>query len=133
MTNTTHGHQTLRHSIGAIREALSYVASSGMPAQHKSVLMDVIGQVLETSDQDPISNVAAPISEPWQTQEVELIGHTLKGRSATSWQNADELVMNLANRLNRRPDEVKAKATDLGFGAGVDFRVAKSLLAHEDK
>ena len=119
------GLRPLRHSTASIREALSYVASSGMPAQHKSVLMDVIERALAMSDPDPLP-IAAPMNDPWQTQELQLIASNLDGKTAISWQNADELLVPIAKQLNRSLDEVKAKATELGFGAAVDFGIAKA-------
>jgi hypothetical protein len=48
-----------------------------------------------------------------------------------NWQNADELVMGLAAKLNRSPNEIKAKAKELGFGVGVDYRLARASVVRE--
>ena len=70
---------------------------------------------------------------PWQQHETAQLESFLQGKVAKSWQHADELVMRVATQLNRHPADVKAKATELGFGVGVDYRLAKVLIARQQQ
>ena len=63
----------------------------------------------------------------WQEHEIVQLNSYLPGRIAKSWQHADECVMHLAAQLHRDPRSVRDKATELGFGAAVDYRFSKAL------
>ena len=117
-------------SVAAIREALHFVARGDMPSQYKDVLLEVLAQALRDAEslidrQDAIRNETLQ----WEPQEEQAIEAFLKGKTAVSWQHADELLMRLAGQLHRNPQDVRNKATQLGFGVGVDYRQARARQA----
>jgi hypothetical protein len=63
----------------------------------------------------------------WQEHEIAHLTSFLHDRPAKSWQQADECVMHLAAQLHRDPQAVRDKATELGLGAAVDYRFAKTI------
>jgi hypothetical protein len=63
----------------------------------------------------------------WREHEIAHLKSVLQGRTATSWQHADQCVMHVAAQLHRAPDSIRTKAAELGFGAAVDFQIAKRI------
>lgn len=104
-----------------------------MPSQHKDVLLEVLGQALRDAEASLTNRADAARNEnrPWELQEEQVIEAFLKGKTAISWQHADELLMRLAGQLHRTPQDVRNKATALGFGIGVDYRQAKARVPDE--
>jgi hypothetical protein len=105
------------NDLPAIRETLKYLATSDIPVQHKKILTAVLEAALASALQQREGD--------WQPAETQMIADALQGRVAISWQHADELLFRLAGQLQRNADEVKKKAIETGFGAGVDYRLAK--------
>jgi hypothetical protein len=112
----------------ALRDALQFLVSSSMPAHHKSLLMELVGQAMRDEDLAQRNLVEQAADPEWQPDEVKLVRELLDGRVASSWQHADEMLMRLATQLKRRPADVRRKATELDVGAGVDFRLAQKQL-----
>ncbi len=117
-----------RQESGVVREALQYVLSSEIPARHKAVLIQTLTQAMRDQETAFLSQQAAEqVGPSWQADETHQLQSVLQGKVARSWQHADELLMRLAAQLHRDPRAVRAKATELGFGAGVDYALAKAL------
>lgn len=114
----------------ALRETLQFLVTSDMSAQHKRILMELVTQALRSGEAE-VRRVDAEqkLGEQWQPHETQAVATFLQGKVATSWQHADELLMRLAGELHREPEEVRRKATELGFGIGVDYRLAKAHAA----
>lgn len=113
-------------SSAPLRAALQFVLASEMPSDHKAVLIDVLTEAMRQHDARIVQSDAALDSvEPWNVEETAQVESFLAGKVARSWQHADELLMNLAARLHRNPSYVRSKATELGFGESVDYRLAK--------
>jgi len=110
----------------ALRDALQFLVSSSIPAQHKSLLMDLVGQAMRVEELEQRDLAAQATIPKWQPEEIQLLQDSLAGRVARSWQHADELLMRVATQLKRRPADVRAKATELALGAGVDYRLAQA-------
>jgi hypothetical protein len=112
----------------AARAALQYVLSADMPSEHKAVLIDLLTQALRDHDTNRMRQQAVlqEGERAWQEDETARLNSLLLGRIAKSWQNADELLMYAAAQLHRAPPEVRAKAIELGLGAGVDFSIART-------
>ena len=84
-------------------------------------------QALRDIDDDRIRSRADKLPHAaWSHDEVEQLQTFLVGKIANSWQHADELMMHLATRLKRTPKDVRAKATELGYGACIDYNVART-------
>ncbi|MDY6944985.1 MAG: hypothetical protein SXG53_04635 [Pseudomonadota bacterium] len=114
------------HRPAALHAALQYVLSSNMPADIKATLIEVLTQTVRADESAELHREAAAKAQgEWQEHEIEQVKMFLQGRSATSWQHADECVMHLAATLHRDPGAVRSKAMELGLGAAVDYRVAK--------
>lgn len=107
----------MTYDLSAIREALQYLAASGVPVQHKKIMTAVLEEAL--------ANALQTHAGDWQPADMQIITDALQGRVAISWQHADELLFKLSGQLHRSPDEVKKKAVEAGFGAGVDYWQAK--------
>jgi hypothetical protein len=112
----------------AKRAALHFVSSSDIPTEHKAVILEVLGESLR---QDRCYIPAPAVERPWEKDEETDVGSFLENKPARGWQHADEVVMALAARLHRSPIEVRRKATQLGFGACVDYRLARSAPAQD--
>jgi hypothetical protein len=119
------------HSIAALTSALQFTKSSDMPSEHKAVLIDLLTTALRDRDMQDIQNaaLAKSVVAPWRDTDTAALQTFLTGKVASSWQNADEFLVQLASLLGRDLQSVRAKATELGFGAGVDFRLARALKA----
>jgi hypothetical protein len=112
----------------ALHAALRFVITSEMPAEHKATLIQVLTQAIRDDEAAELRRQAVARSQgEWQEPEVARLKSFLNGRVATSWQNADECVMQLATQLHRDPGSVRHKATELGLGTAVDYRFAKQL------
>jgi hypothetical protein len=113
----------------ALRAALGFVVTDDMPSEHKATLIEVLTQALRDDDAATNSRRQAAAHTPgeWQEHEIVHLKTFLPGRIAKSWQHADECVMHLAAQLHRDPRSVRDKATELGFGAAVDYRFSKAL------
>lgn len=112
----------------AIRTALSYVLTAEMPSEHKATLIEVLTQALrDDAAADLRRQALANARGEWQEHEIVHLKSLLPGRIAKSWQHADECVMQLAAQLRRDPRSVRDKATELGFGAAVDYQFSKAL------
>jgi len=111
------------HDPSAIRSTLQYLIASDIPSEHKAVLMQALTAALRSQVQRE-SPVAA--AGPWQMHETDQLQTFLEGKSANSWQHADELLMRVAAQLHRTPVDVRAKALELGLGVGVDYRLSKA-------
>lgn len=114
------------HTLAALHAALRFVIADDMPSEHKAVLIEVLTQRLRDQEAAYVRGQAAEqAGGEWQEHEVVQLRTFLQGKIAKGWQHADESLMYLAAQLSRDPRSVRAKATELGLGAGVDFRVAK--------
>lgn len=118
--------------VAAMRETLQFLVASDIPAQHKKILIDAVMQALRSEEAAGRLGAMQNVSEPWQPHETQIVEDFLQGKVASSWQNADELLMRLAGELHRRPDDVRRKATELGVGVGVDYRQAKARVVPKD-
>jgi hypothetical protein len=110
-----------------LRAALQFLMTSEIPSEHKRVLIETVTQALREHEAATTRDqVAAQASTQWQPHETAQLREHLNGRVANSWQQADEVAMDLAAQLHRHRDDIRAKAVELGFGAAVDFRLAKA-------
>src|SRR5688572_8042268 len=100
-------HQRMPNSPrpAALHAALRYVIKSSIPAEHKSVLIEVLTQAVRDDEAAELEREAAAQQGqgPWQEHEIAALKSFLDGRTATSWQHADEGVMHLAATLHRDP------------------------------
>ena len=112
----------------ALHAALRFVITSEIPAEHKSTLIEVLTQTLRSDEAAELHREAAAQARgDWQEDEIVQLKAFLQGRTARSWQHADECVMHLAAQLHRDPASVRQKATELGLGMAVDYRCARQL------
>jgi hypothetical protein len=113
----------------ALHAALQFVLASNMPSEHKATLIEVLTQAVRDDEAAELHReaAAAQAQGEWQEQEIDQLKAFLQGRTARSWQHADECVMHLAAQLHRHPESVRRKATELGLGTAVDFRFAKQF------
>jgi hypothetical protein len=112
----------------ALQAALQFVTVSDIPSAHKVILIEVLTRTLRDDDRAELRRreIARAAAE-WREHEVTHLRSFLQHRLAKSWQHADECLMQLAAQLHRDPRSVRDKATQLGFGASVDYRCAKAL------
>lgn len=114
--------------------ALQFVIASDIPAQHKAILIETLTQALRDQETAHVRQQAAgAASLHWQEHEMAQLRTYLQGRIANSWQHADESAMHLAAQLHRSPHDIRAKATELGLGVAVDFRLAKARPRPEEE
>jgi hypothetical protein len=111
----------------ALHAALRYVVTSDIPSEHKATLIEVLTQKLRDQRVASDREAAEHVERPWQQDEVSQLQTFLNERVATSWQLADEYVMRMAAQLHRDPRVIRAKATELGLGASVDYVIAKGI------
>jgi hypothetical protein len=109
----------------ALRAALHYLAASDTPAQHKKLLIEVVVQAMRADEAAARYAALQETDTEWQPHEAKAVEVFLQGRVARNWQHADEILMRLATQLHRKPANVRKKATEMGFGAGVDYRLAQ--------
>ena len=119
------------HAPAALRAALQFLMTSDIPSEHKVVLIETLTQALRNDQAAQIQQHADEEKEKekakvWQPDETAQLESLLGGRVASSWQHADELLMRAATQLERSPSDVRAKATEIGLGAGVDYRLARA-------
>lgn len=111
----------------ALREALQFLIRSDMPAEPKRLLIEVVMESLATREAaHAVRDAIKKTSPVWQQAELDLVTAFLQGKVAQSWQNADELLTHLVRQLHREAADVRAKAIELGLGAGVDYRLARA-------
>ncbi|WP_153067194.1 hypothetical protein [Steroidobacter cummioxidans] len=116
------------HRSAALHAALRFVITNEMPSEHKATLIDVLTQAIRDEEAAKLRREAVARSQgEWQEPEIVQLKAFLHGRTATSWQHADECVMQLATQLHRDPASVRCKATELGLGTAVDYRFARQL------
>jgi hypothetical protein len=114
----------------ALSAALRFVIASETLSEHRAILIEVLTQAMRDESAAEIrrQNVAvAQAQGEWRDHEIAQLKSFLQGRTASSWQHADEGVMHLAAQLHRAPQSVRTKATELGLGSAVDYRLAKEL------
>jgi hypothetical protein len=117
-----------RKRPAALHAALRFVMASEMPAEHKATLIDVLTQTLRNDEAAELHReAAAHAEEEWREDEVLQLKAFLHGRTARSWQDADECVMHLAAQLHRGPGSIRDKAADLGLSVAVDYRFARQF------
>ena len=118
----------------ALHAALRFVITSDIPAEHKATLIEVLTQTLRNDEAAELHREAAVLAHgAWQEAEVIQLRDFLHGRTARSWQHADECVMHLAAQLHRNPASIRDKATELGLGVAVDYRFARQFnLGHDE-
>ena len=117
-------------SPAALSAALRFVIASDELSEHRATLIEVLTQAMRDHDAAELrERVAAQAQGEWHDHEIVQLKSFLQDRTARSWQNADENVMHLVAQLRRAPQSVRTKAAELGFGAAVDYRLAKVLLA----
>jgi len=109
----------------ALQSALRFVIASEMPSEHKATLIEALTQAIRDEGAAELRRAAVARSREWQEPEIEQLKACLQGRTATSWQHADECVMQVATQLHRDSASVRHKATELGLGRAVDFRFAR--------
>ena len=118
----------------ALHAALRFVIKSDMPAEHKATLIEVLTQAVRDDEAAELHRETVVQAQgPWQEHEIAELKTFLDGRTARSWQHADEGVMHLAAQLHRDPSSVRHKATELGLGRAVDYRFAKRLNLGNDE
>ncbi|HXS88209.1 MAG TPA: hypothetical protein VN705_02615 [Steroidobacteraceae bacterium] len=114
--------------LAALHAALRFVITSDTGAEHKAILIDVLTQAVRDDEAAELKQRALALARgEWQQHEIAHLTSFLKDRPAKSWQQADESVMHVAAQLHREPQSVRDKATELGLGAAVDYRFAKSI------
>src|SRR5690349_25076005 len=112
----------------ALHAALRFVITSEIPAEHKATLIEVLTQTLRSDEAAELHREAAAQAQgEWREDEIVQLKAFLNGRTARSWQHADECVMHLAAQLHRYPGSVRTKATELGMGVAVDYRFARQI------
>jgi len=115
--------------LAQLHAALRFVVTSNITAEHKPILIDLLTQALRDDANAELKREAiVREGAQWQESEVTQLSELIQDRVATSWQHADECVMHLAAQLHRDPRSVRDKATQLGLGAAVDYRLAKALM-----
>ena len=107
---------------GAMQATLRFLLSSDMPAEHKRLLIELVTDALRRRDAKEAHDHALQRDmKPWADDEVAQIAAYLNGKTARSWQHADEMVVALASQLHRDARDVREKAADIGFNAAVAF------------
>jgi hypothetical protein len=116
------------HQPAALHAALRFVITSEMPSEHKATLIAVLTQAIRDVGAVELRREADARSQgEWREPEIAQLKALLHGRTATSWQHADECVMQMATQLHRDPASIRLKASELGLGRAVDFRLARQL------
>jgi hypothetical protein len=117
-----------------MRAALQYLISSHMPAEHKAVLLEALTDAMRTvQDADVHRQAAGEASGQWHEHEIAQLQTFLQGKTANSWQQADERTTSLAARMRRSPKDIRAKASELGLGEAVDYQLAKAHATRSDE
>lgn len=120
--------------LAALHAALRFVITNETGAEHKPILIDVLTQALRDDETAELQQRALALSRgEWQEHEIAHLTSFLHDRLAKSWQHADECVTHLAAQLHRDPQSVRDKATELGMGAAVDYRFAKTMKQVRDE
>lgn len=125
---------TRPHQSAALHAALRFVITHELPSEHKSTLIEVLTQAIRDGEAAELSRqVAARSQGEWQEHEIVELKAFLHGRTARSWQHADECVMQIATQLHRDPAAVRNKATELGLGTAVDYRFVRQFKSSRDE
>jgi hypothetical protein len=112
----------------ALQAALQFVAASDMPSAHKMTLIDVLTQTMRDDDAAELRRrEIAQAGAAWQEHEIAQLKSFLEHRLATSWQHADQCLMQIAGQLHRDPKSVRDKAAQLGLAAAVDYGLAEAM------
>jgi hypothetical protein len=111
----------------ALREALQFLIRSDLPADPKRMLIAVVMESLAQREAAVVQNSVNKVIETWPPADVELATTYLQGKVARTWQSADETLTHLARVLHRDARQVRTKVTEMGFGAAVDYQLAKAL------
>jgi hypothetical protein len=120
--------------LAALHAALRFVITNDNGAEHKAILIDVLTQALRDDETAELQRRALALARgEWQEHEITQLTSFLHDRLAKSWQQADECVTHLAAQLHRDPQSVRDKATELGLGAAVDYRFAKTIKQTHDE
>ena len=120
--------------LAALHAALRFVITNESGAEHKPILIDVLTQALRDDETAELQRRALALARgEWQEHEITQLTSFLHDRLANSWQQADECVTHLAAQLHRDPQSVRDKATELGMGAAVDYRFAKTIKQARDE
>jgi len=120
--------------LAALHAALRFVITNESGAEHKPILIDVLTQALRDDETAELQRRALALARgEWQEHEITQLTSFLHDRLAKSWQQADECVTHLAAQLHRDPQSVRDKATELGLGAAVDYRLAKTIKQTHDE
>jgi hypothetical protein len=120
--------------LAALHAALRFVITNESGAEHKPILIDVLTQALRDDETAELQRRALALARgEWQEHEITQLTSFLHDRLAKSWQQADECVTHLAAQLHRDPQSVRDKATELGLGAAVDYRFAKTIKQTHDE
>jgi hypothetical protein len=107
---------------GAMQATLRFLLASDMPAEHKRLLIELVTDALRRRDaKEAHEHALQRDMKPWDEDEVAQIAAYLDGKTARSWQHADEMVVALASLLHRDARDVREKAADIGFHAAVAF------------
>jgi hypothetical protein len=116
-----------------MREALQFLMHTQMPAQHKRVLLEALTGALREEEAAQVRAESQNLTNvEWRPHETEAVETALRGHLARSWQHGDEVLMRLAAELHRHPNDVRAKAGELGLGSGVDYALAKKDAVAEE-
>jgi hypothetical protein len=117
-----------------MRAALQYLINSDMPAEHKAVLLDALTGAMRTVEDAHVHRQASgQASGQWHAHEIAQLQTFLQGKTANSWQQADERTTSLAARMRRSPQDIRAKASELGLGEAVDYQLAKAHARRPDE
>jgi hypothetical protein len=115
-----------RAKIDRLREALDFIGGGGFPPEFTDVLTDAVKASIQRHV-DLVDETEATRNDgsKWQPDELLTLETFLKGKLATGWHVAEEIVTQLADNLGRSPKAVKKKAVELGHGASVDHWTAR--------
>jgi hypothetical protein len=118
--------------VDALRETLQYLVSSDIPGEHKRVLIGAVTDSLRQQEKEDrrIETTQHDVAD-WQPDEIKALQDFLQGKVAHGWQHADELLMRVSRQLHRGIEDVRRKATELGFASAIDYRVARQQTLSE--
>ena len=116
-----------------MRAALQFLMASDIPADHKAVLIETLTEALRgVEDAQVDRRPDSEVSGQWHANEIAQLQTFLQGKAANSWQQADERTTYLAAHMHRSPKDIRAKASELGLGVAVDYRLAKAAKQQDE-
>jgi hypothetical protein len=116
-----------------MRAALQFLMGSDIPADHKAVLIGTLTEAMRgVEDAQVRSRASSEVSSQWHADEIAELQTFLQGKTANSWQQADERTTYLAAQMHRSPQDIRAKASELGLGVAVDYRLAKAAKQQDE-